>query len=67
MWDKSVRCSFNKSIKEQTRIVEKSMDEQENLKAGTSKEIEAGIARERKKIIGGHELRKGVLPKKYCM
>jgi hypothetical protein len=67
VWDKSVACSFNKSIKDQERIVDKAIDELEDLKPGTDNEIEAGTARERDEIIGGHRLRQGVLLKKYCM
>jgi len=42
------------------------MEELEGLKAGTEAEIENGTAREREELIGGHKLRQGVLPKKYC-
>jgi hypothetical protein len=66
IWDKSVGCSFNKSIQAQEKLIEKSAEELEDLKAGTDDEVEAGTARERDEIIGGHRLRQGVLPKKYC-
>ena len=66
LWDKSVGCSFNRSVKEQARIMQKSMAEREDLKAGRSDEIETGKAREREEIIGGHRLRQRVLPKRYC-
>lgn len=66
VWDKSASCSFNRSIKDQAKIVDKVMDELEDLKAGTDDEVESGTAREREEIIGGHRLRQGVLPKKYC-
>jgi hypothetical protein len=66
VWDKSVACSFNRSIREQGKIIAKAAEELEDLRAGTDEEIEAGTARERKEIIGGHALRQGVLPKKYC-
>lgn len=66
VWDKSVACSFNKSIIEQERIIDKATEELEDLKPGTNEEIEAGEAREREEIVGGHRLRQGVLPKKYC-
>ena len=59
-------CSFNKSIKEQERIIDKAIEELEDLKAGTEAEIEDGTARKREEVIGGHRLRQGVLPKKYC-
>ena len=42
------------------------MDELEDLKVGTDDEVESGIAQEWEEIIGGHRLRQGVLPKKYC-
>jgi hypothetical protein len=61
-----VGCSFNKSIQEQERIIEKSAEKLEDLKAGTDNEVEAGTARGRDEIIGGYRLRQGVLPKKYC-
>jgi len=66
IWDKSVGCDFNKSIKQQQKIIEEATQELEGLKAGTDNEIEAGTAREREDRIGGYKLRKGVLPKKYC-
>lgn len=66
VWDKSVGCSFNRSIREQAKIIEKAAEELEDLKAGTDDEIENGWARERAEVIGGHRLRQGVLPKKYC-
>ena len=44
VWDKLALCSFNRLIKEQVKIIDKVMDELEDLKAGTDDEVESGTA-----------------------